>query len=109
MDFTPPPAVINGFWRIVEHGTFGYIWCFGEFYDAAIAFQRRRHQAEVEKSRIMLTYGAASTLHYTIQTYCKSSGGVMTSTPVYDPFTMVAQRRGMQVSANPLRAEEDHH
>lgn len=24
MDFTSPPAVIDGFRRIVEHGTFGY-------------------------------------------------------------------------------------
>lgn len=24
MDFTSPPAVIEGFQRIVEHGTFGY-------------------------------------------------------------------------------------
>ncbi len=28
MDFTSPPAVIDGFRRIVEHGTFGYTWCF---------------------------------------------------------------------------------
>ena len=44
MDFTSPPAVIEGFQRIVEHGTFGYTWCFDEFYDAVIAFQRKRHQ-----------------------------------------------------------------
>ncbi len=49
MDFTSPPAVIDGFRRIVEHGTFGYTRCFDEFYDAVIAFQRKRHQVEVEK------------------------------------------------------------
>ena len=48
MDFTSPPAVIDGFRRIVEHGTFGYTRCFDEFYDAVIAFQRKRHQVEVE-------------------------------------------------------------
>lgn len=41
MDFTSPPAVIEGFQRIVEHGTFGYTWCFDEFYDATIAFSAR--------------------------------------------------------------------
>jgi cystathionine beta-lyase len=57
MDFTSPPAVIEGFQRIVEHGTFGYTWCFDEFYDAVMAFQRTRHQVEVEKSWLTLTYG----------------------------------------------------
>ena len=66
MDFTSPPAVIEGFQRIVEHGTFGYTWCFDEFYDAVIAFQRTRHQVEVHKSWITLTYGTVSTLHYTV-------------------------------------------
>lgn len=86
MDFTSPPAVIDGFRRIVEHGTFGYTWCFDEFYDAVIAFQRKRHQVEVEKSWITLTYGTVSTLHYTVQAFCKPGDSVMMNTPVYDPL-----------------------
>ena len=109
MDFTSPPAVIDGFRRIVEHGIFGYTWCFDEFYDAVIAFQRKRHQVEVEKSWITLTYGTVSTLHYTIQAYCKPGDSVMMNTPVYDPFAMAAQRQGVQVLANPLRVEENRY
>jgi bifunctional pyridoxal-dependent enzyme with beta-cystathionase and maltose regulon repressor activities len=102
MDFTSPPAVIEGFQRIVEHGTFGYTWCFDEFYDAVIAFQRTRHQVEVEKSWITLTYGTVSTLHYTVQAFCTPGDSVMMNTPVYDPFAMAAQRQGVRVLANPL-------
>ena len=109
MDFTSPPAVIDGFRRIVEHGTFGYTWCFDEFYDAVIAFQRKRHQVEVEKSWITLTYGTVSTLHYTVQAFCKPGDSVMMNTPVYDPFAMAAQRQGVQVLANPLRVEENRY
>ena len=109
MDFTSPPAVIEGFQRIVEHGTFGYTWCFDEFYDATIAFQRTRHQVEVDRSWITLTYGTVSTLHYTVQAFCTAGDSVMMNTPVYDPFAMAAQRQGVKVLANPLRVEENRY
>ncbi|WP_343666413.1 PatB family C-S lyase [Enterobacter sp.] len=109
MDFTSPPAVIEGFQRIVEHGTFGYTWCFDEFYDATIAFQRTRHQVEVDRSWITLTYGTVSTLHYTVQAFCTAGDSVMMNTPVYDPFAMAAQRQGVKILANPLRVEENRY
>lgn len=104
MDFMSPPAVIDGFQRIVQHGTFGYTWCFDEFYDAVIGFQRDRHQVAVDKRWITLTYGTVSTLHYTVQAFCQPGDCVMMNTPVYDPFAMAAQRQGVRVLANPLRA-----
>ncbi len=109
MDFTSPPAVIEGFQRIVEHGTFGYTRCFDEFYDAVIAFQRTRHQVEVHKSWITLTYGTVSTLHYTVQAFCKPGDCVMMNTPVYDPFAMATQRQGVRVLANPLSVKENRY
>lgn len=105
MDFTSPPAVIDGFQRIVEHGTFGYTWCFDEFYDAVTRFQQQRHQVHVDKSWITLTYGTVSTLHYTVQAFCQPGDWVMMNTPVYDPFAMATQRQGVHVLANPLRVE----
>lgn len=109
MDFMSPPAVIDGFQRIVQHGTFGYTWCFDEFYDAVIGFQRDRHQAAVDKSWITLTYGTVSTLHYTVQAFCQPGDCVMMNTPVYDPFAMAAQRQGVRVLANPLKAVDNRY
>lgn len=109
MDFTSPPEVIEGFQRIVEHGTFGYTWCFDEFYDAVINFQRQRHHVSVEKSWITLTYGTVSTLHYTVQAFCQPGDYVMMNTPVYDPFAMAAQRQDVRVLANPLRVEDNRY
>ncbi|MDR2217206.1 MAG: PatB family C-S lyase [Yokenella regensburgei] len=109
MDFTSPPAVIDGFQRIVSHGTFGYTWCFDEFYEAVIGFQRERHHVSVERSWITLTYGTVSTLHYTVQAFCKPGDSVMMNTPVYDPFAMATERQGVQVLANPLRVEDNRY
>ncbi|VUS80959.1 MalY/PatB family protein [Klebsiella spallanzanii] len=109
MDFASPPAVIEGFQRIVEHGTFGYTYCFDEFYDAVIGFQRLRHHVAVERDWVTLTYGTVSTLHYLVQAFCKTGDSVMMNTPVYDPFAMATQRQGVQVLANPLKVENNRY
>lgn len=109
MDFTSPPAVIDGFQRIVQHGTFGYTYCFDAFYDAVITFQYERHQVNVQRDWITLTYGTVSTLHYTVQAFCQPGDSVMMNTPVYDPFAMAAQRQNVHVLASPLRVEENRY
>jgi cystathionine beta-lyase len=109
MDFTSPPAVIEGFQHIVEHGTFGYTYCFDEFYAAVIRFQHDRHHVHVERDWITLTYGTVSTLHYLVQAFCQPGDYVMMNTPVYDPFAMATQRQGVQVLANPLTIENDRY
>ncbi|ECG8515224.1 aminotransferase [Salmonella enterica subsp. salamae] len=109
MDFTSPPTVIEGFQRIVEHGTFGYTYCFDEFYNAVIGFQRERHHVDVERDWITLTYGTVSTLHYLVQTFCQPGDSVMMNTPVYDPFAMATQRQGVQVLANPLQIDNNRY
>ncbi|HEE0107620.1 TPA: PatB family C-S lyase [Citrobacter gillenii] len=109
MDFTSPPAVIEGFQRIVEHGTFGYTYCFDEFYAAVIEFQRARHHVNIERNWITLTYGTVSTLHYMVQAFCQPGDSVMMNTPVYDPFAMATQRQSVQVLANPLTVENNRY
>lgn len=109
MDFTSPPAVIDGFQRIVEHGTFGYTYSFDEFYAAVIGFQHDRHHVNVERDWITLTYGTVSTLHYLVQAFCQPGDSVMMNTPVYDPFAMATQRQGVQVLANPLKIEDNRY
>lgn len=109
MDFTSPPAVIEGFQRIVQHGTFGYTWCFDEFYAAVIQFQAQRHQVRVEKDWITLTYGTVSTLHYTVQAFCQPGDSVMMNTPVYDPFALAVQRQQVNVIANPLKVIDNRY
>ncbi|EGO8361299.1 putative C-S lyase [Escherichia coli] len=109
MDFTSPPAVIDGFQRIVEHGTFGYTYAFDEFYDAVIGFQRDRHHVSIEREWITLTYGTVSTLHYMVQAFCQPGDSVMMNTPVYDPFAMATERQGVKVLANPLSVTDNRY
>ncbi|MDU7483062.1 MAG: PatB family C-S lyase [Hafnia alvei] len=104
MDFKSPPEVIAGLRQIVEHGTFGYTYCFDEFYQAVINFQAKQHNADIAREWITLTYGTVSTLHYTIQAFCNAGDAILMNTPVYDPFELAAERQKVRVIANPLVA-----
>lgn len=109
MDFKSPPEVIEGLRQIVEHGTFGYTYCFDEFYQAVIDFQAKQHNAHVEREWITLTYGTVSTLHYTIQAFCTEGDCILMNTPVYDPFAQAAERQKVRIIANPLAVKNNRY
>ncbi|EMJ9775528.1 MalY/PatB family protein [Morganella morganii] len=109
MDFKSPPAVIERFTQVAQHGTFGYTWCFDEFYDAVIRFQAARHQVTVQPEWVTLSYGTVSTLHYLVQAFCQPGDCVMMNTPVYDPFAHAVTRQNVTVLTNPLVARDNRY
>lgn len=109
MDFKSPPAVIERFTQVAQHGTFGYTWCFDEFYDAVVRFQVERHQVTVQREWVTLSYGTVSTLHYLVQAFCQPGDCVMMNTPVYDPFSHAVTRQNVTVLTNPLVARDNRY
>lgn len=109
MDFKSPPAVIERFTQVAQHGTFGYTWCFDEFYDAVVRFQAERHQVTVQREWVTLSYGTVSTLHYLVQAFCQPGDCVMMNTPVYDPFAHGVTRQNVTVLTNPLVARDNRY
>ncbi|MEM8266206.1 aminotransferase class I/II-fold pyridoxal phosphate-dependent enzyme, partial [Morganella morganii] len=109
MDFKSPPAVIERFTQVAQHGTFGYTWCFDEFYDAVVRFQAERHQVTVQREWVTLSYGTVSTLHYLVQAFCQPGDCVMMNTPVYDPFAHAVTRQNVTVLTNPLVARDNRY
>lgn len=109
MDFKSPPAVIERFTQVAQHGTFGYTWCFDEFYDAVVRFQAQRHQVTVQPEWVTLSYGTVSTLHYLVQAFCQPGDCVMMNTPVYDPFAHAVTRQNVTVLTNPLVVRDNRY
>ncbi|MGJ7259591.1 MalY/PatB family protein [Morganella morganii] len=109
MDFKSPPAVIERFTQVAQHGTFGYTWCFDEFYDAVVRFQAERHQVTVQREWVTLSYGTVSTLHYLVQAFCQPGDCVMMNTPVYDPFAHAVTWQNVTVLTNPLVAQDNRY
>lgn len=102
MDFKIPIAVEEKFMDAIKRGVFGYTYCYDEFYDAAINWQKDMHNVDVKKEEITLTYGTVSTLHYTVQAFCKEGDSIILNTPVYDPFESSAKKQGVNVISNTL-------
>lgn len=102
MDFKIPTQIETKFIEAVKRGVFGYTYCYDEFYNAVINWQRDMHNVEVKKEEITLTYGTVSTLHYTVQAFCKEGDSIILNTPVYDPFESSAKKQGVKVINNTL-------
>lgn len=102
MDFKIPTEIENKFIEAVKRGVFGYTYCYDEFYDAVINWQKDMHEVEVKKEEITLTYGTVSTIHYTIQAFCNEGDNIILNTPVYDPFESAAKKQGVNVIKNTL-------
>lgn len=102
MDFKVPKQIEDKFNEIVKRGVFGYTYCYSEFYDSVINWQRDMHDVVVNREEIILTYGTVSTLHYTVQAFCNKYDSVIINTPVYNPFELSVKRQGINVINNRL-------
>ena len=103
MDFKIPTKLEEKMIEAVKRGVFGYTYCYDEFYDAVINWQKNRHNVLLEKEDIILTYGTVSTLHYVIQTFCKENDNVILNTPIYSPFEDCVKKQGVNVICNTLK------
>ncbi|HGM1124601.1 TPA: MalY/PatB family protein [Clostridioides difficile] len=109
MDFKIPTEIENKFIEAVRRGVFGYTYCYDEFYDSVIGWQKNMHEVNVEKEWITLTYGTVSTLHYVVQAFCKKGDSIILNTPVYDPFESSAKKQGVNVICNTLDVVNDRY
>lgn len=102
MDFKASPEIVEEFVKISKNGAFGYTYAYDEFYEAVIEWQKRRHNNNVDKEWVTLSYGTVSTIHYMYQAFCKPGDKVLMNTPVYDPFAYAAEHNEIKVISNPL-------
>jgi cystathionine beta-lyase len=109
MDFKIPVEIEKTFEEAVKRGVFGYTYCYDEFYEAVIDWQRSMHKVEVKKEWITLSYGTVSTIHYAIQTFCQAGDYVLMNTPVYDPFDAAAERQGVNRVYNSLVIKDNRY
>ena len=102
MDFIVPKEIREKFIQAIDRGVFGYTYCYEEFYNAVIDWQRDMHNVYVNKEEIILTYGTVSTLHYVVQAFYDEGDSIIINTPVYEPFDSSAKKQGVNVIYNKL-------
>ena len=100
MDFRAPQELLDKLHQAVDIGVFGYTYVYDDFYEAVMNYFKRHHNTSPKREWLTLCYGTVSTLHYTVQAFCKKDDYVMLSTPVYQPFERAAKAHGVKVIEN---------
>jgi len=86
MDFTSAPEIIEALHERVTHGVFGYTVPPASTVEAARAYLRERHGAEVTPEQILWFPGLVPALNVACRAFVPAGGEVLTCTPVYPPF-----------------------
>jgi len=86
MDFTSAPEIIAALHDRVSHGVFGYTVPPSSTVEAAIAYLRERHGAEVTPEQIVWFPGLVPALNVACRAFVPAGSEVLTCTPVYPPF-----------------------
>ena len=86
MDFTSAPEIIEALHDRVSHGVFGYTVPPASTVEAAMAYLRERHGAEVTPEQIVWFPGLVPALNVACCAFVPAGGEVLTCTPVYPPF-----------------------
>ncbi len=103
MDFRAPEVILEAMRRRVEHGVFGYTLEPESWYEAAAAWQARRHGWQVKREWMITSPGVIPSLAATILALTGPGDGVVVQPPVYNPFAIRTRATGRSVIENPLR------
>lgn len=109
MDFKVAPEIINEFNKIVSNGAFGYTSVKDDFAEAIKDWHSRRHQVNIRKEWVRLTYGTVATIHNLYQAFCQPNESILIFTPVYDPFRYAAENNGLNIIYNYLEIENNRY
>ena len=108
MDFRTAPAIIEALQRRVEHGVFGYTLVPESYYEAIIAWFRRRHQWTIDRSWIQYTSGVVPALSVIVKALTQPGNQVILQTPVYNCFFSSVRNNGCEVVANGLELKQTY-
>ena len=86
MDFTSAPEIIEALHERVAHGVFGYTVPPSTTVEAAIAYLRERHGAEVTPEQIVWFPGLVPALNVACRAFDPAGSEVLTCTPVSPPL-----------------------
>jgi len=103
MDFCSPEPVIEALTKVAERGIFGYTGAPDSYYDAVMAWMKRRHGWSIEREWFVLAPGVVPALRLLVKTFTQPGDQVVVQTPVYYPFFDAIRDNGCEILDNPLR------
>ncbi|OXA88952.1 MalY/PatB family protein [Flavobacterium hercynium] len=102
MDFKSAPEILAALEKRIAHGIFGYTAIPDAFYDAIIAWWKRRYGFAPEKEWLVPVSGVIPALSAAIQALSKNGDKVIIQTPVYNHFYSSIENSGRIMIENNL-------
>jgi len=106
MDFKTAPEIIEAIQKRVEHGIFGYSIVPDEWYEAYMAWWKRRHGLNIEKEWLIFTTGVIPAISSSVRKLTTPNENVVIQTPVYNVFFNSILNNGCRVLQNDLIYED---
>ena len=105
MDFQSPDVVLNAIRKRTGHAVFGYTHETPDFATTLTTHLREQHNWQIDPSWVIGVPGIVTGLSITARLLSQPGDGILTLTPVYQPFLFLpklAERRSVRV---PLHAD----
>lgn len=106
MDFAAAPGILAAVQAKAAHPVYGYHAKEESFFQAAMAWERRRHGLAIERDWLTNTPGVVSSLGAAVLALTAPGDKIVIQPPVYPPFLSCVTRNGRQVVENPLRERD---
>lgn len=105
MDFRTPDFIMNAIRKRAEHEILGYSIRTEAWFNALIAWLKRRHNWEVKQEWITYTPGIVPAINMSVVAFSNPGGRVIVQPPVYFPFFDAVKNHGRNLVYNPLIME----
>ena len=107
MDFKVAPAIQEAVRKRAEHGVFGYNIVPESYYEAVIAWFRRRHQWDIHREWLLYTTAVVPAMSCVIKALTMPGEKVLILSPAYNCFFSSIKNNGCEVLESPLKAADD--
>ena len=103
MDFAVAPAVQEAVRKRAEHPVYGYTCVQDDYYEAVIAWFRRRHQWDIRREWMLYTTGVVPAMSVAIKALTMPGERVLILSPDYNCFFSSIRNNGCEVAECVLR------
>lgn len=101
-DFKTPDFIVSAVKKRASHEIYGYTYKPESYFDAVIAWMKRRHDWNIDKGSISSSPGVVAGLTIAIEAFSIPGDEVIVQPPVYFPFFDSVKGTNRQLVENPL-------
>lgn len=109
MDFAVAPVITDAIARRMQHPIYGYNLIQDDFYQAAIAWQKNRHDFDIAKGHIIAVPSLMTALAIVVLTQTSEDDHILIQTPVYPPFFSSVTGHNRKLLTNELKSNSGYY